>query len=761
MVLLCKLVNQLVLSPSSTDDSLTCSIFKLIVSKLPKKFDHAPIELSRNLTRIMVQTSSQETAILGSKFFAIIRWIIRITDDVVDWPNGYDDELLFLELCALDSLSQSSSDQLMTVAKKIGSSSTRGDHMHIAKLFMGIMGTKVDTSNDIEIIHFILSLYFGWSSTTPDWDRFRKVCLMVKSHRESSIHYITCLLIKSHALWLIKILAPDDELRDNVVDSLTMLLNPPQVKPSTTDNRYQIARLNFDAAAIDRSKSPSAVLVHASNVLHYLKWTSPTAIGKVDFSSPISLGYLSLMVSETPRQLFESMMHELEIRAPLLEQIYMILESVRMVATSFREIGYIPGELWVLEKGVEFCEKFDSRIVGKYKERFCIGRSDSQISYDSNRIPHVSFEYLSRISQFVEMQEKYKSGGGNHYEKFFRFMNVGMDNVVKCTRVIPCGVRIEFQLTSLGSLELSFWQGNFKVYHEPVFEKFSFALHVSPLLAELTSIMDANKSGIDGAVDGSDFWAERKRLDGLVFEFLKKLEKKIFPEIFSVFLGDDHDQHPIELVLAPVLIGLPIESVPILQNRTVIRMVDSLSSVSSPQTSRMTYILNPGADCPGTEKSILPYLKSWTHGYCGHVLSDSEFSSTVSGSKIFLFSGHGGGEKHWSGSSIQRLRVSEACGGTALLMGCSSAKPYGDYSAPFCTPFHYLIGGYRLVVGTLWDVLGREMDRMTVGIVQDINEGIVDYVGLAKSVTQNKMRAKLKSLSSASIVMYASSKFSQ
>jgi separase len=221
----------------------------------------------------------------------------------------------------------------------------------------------------------------------------------------------------------------------------------------------------------------------------------------------------------------------------------------------------------------------------------------------------------------------------------------------------------------------------------------------------------------------------------------------------------------IELVLVPVLIGLPIESVQCLRDKVVVRVIPQLVNggiLIQSQSPRMTYILNPSGDCPGTEKSILPLLDDWTRGYYGRVVSDSEFIETVGKSDLFLFSGHGGGEKYWSGTSIQRMRCA-SCSGISLLMGCSSAKPYGDYASPFCTPFHYLIGGCRLVVGTLWDVLGRELDRITVDIVNKISQDtmrVFDMVEMAKIFSHSRSKAKLGYLSSASIVMYVTDDWS-
>jgi separase len=165
-----------------------------------------------------------------------------------------------------------------------------------------------------------------------------------------------------------------------------------------------------------------------------------------------------------------------------------------------------------------------------------------------------------------------------------------------------------------------------------------------------------------------------------------------------------------------------------------------------------SYIINPSGDCVTTQSTILPILvaNNWT-GHSGTpTLCDKDFSNLLKISNVFLFSGHGGGEKHWSGSSVQRLFPSSH--GIALLMGCSSTKPYGDYDSCFATPFHYLIGGFRAVVGTLWDVLGRELDRMTVHIIQSLKSDNVRE--LVYILEEAKRLAKLSYLSSASVVVY-------
>ena len=60
-----------------------------------------------------------------------------------------------------------------------------------------------------------------------------------------------------------------------------------------------------------------------------------------------------------------------------------------------------------------------------------------------------------------------------------------------------------------------------------------------------------------------------------------------------------------------------------------------------------------------------------------------------------------------------KLRVKKVA--SSLLWGCSSGKlsVYGVHD-PFGTAINYLLGGAKFVVGNLWDVTDKDLDKISV-----------------------------------------------
>ncbi|KAK8050004.1 cell division-associated protein bimb [Apiospora phragmitis] len=106
-----------------------------------------------------------------------------------------------------------------------------------------------------------------------------------------------------------------------------------------------------------------------------------------------------------------------------------------------------------------------------------------------------------------------------------------------------------------------------------------------------------------------------------------------------------------------------------------------------------TYILNPGADLKNTQSVFgRPSVRPPTQ------LSD-----------LLLYFGHGSGAQYIRGRTIRKM---EKCRAVALLMGCSSASltAPGDFE-PHGPVWNYMLAGSPAVVGTLWDVTDRDIDR--------------------------------------------------
>ncbi|TFB02392.1 Separin [Trichoderma ghanense] len=124
-----------------------------------------------------------------------------------------------------------------------------------------------------------------------------------------------------------------------------------------------------------------------------------------------------------------------------------------------------------------------------------------------------------------------------------------------------------------------------------------------------------------------------------------------------------------------------------------------------------TYILNPSSDLTNTQaffQSAFLSLESWT-GITNKAPKESEFEKALSTSEIMVYFGHGSGAQYIRGKTIRRL---EKCRPATFLMGCSSAAltDAGEFEC-YGPVWNYMMAGCPAVVGTLWDVTDRDIDR--------------------------------------------------
>lgn len=133
-----------------------------------------------------------------------------------------------------------------------------------------------------------------------------------------------------------------------------------------------------------------------------------------------------------------------------------------------------------------------------------------------------------------------------------------------------------------------------------------------------------------------------------------------------------------------------------------------------------TYILNPSADLVNTQATFGPALASLPASWDnieGRAPTEAEFQTALTGADVLLYFGHGSGAQYIRGRTIRQL---ERCRAVALLMGCSSAslvhvgqfEPYGPLR-------DYMLAGSPAVVGTLWDVTDRDIDRFAAAVFED------------------------------------------
>lgn len=190
------------------------------------------------------------------------------------------------------------------------------------------------------------------------------------------------------------------------------------------------------------------------------------------------------------------------------------------------------------------------------------------------------------------------------------------------------------------------------------------------------------------------------------------------------------------LVLDRSLHAFPWESLPCMEGLAVSR-VPSLACLrrlileqrSGAEESRAghhvsgssgTYMLNPGSDLTNTltlfEKPLAGLGPTWTP-IVSRAPSEAEFEGALAGSDVLLYFGHGSGAQYMRGKTLRRM---EKCRAVALLMGCGSAglEGGGEFEC-YGTVWNYMLAGCPAVVGALWDVTDREVDRFAGEVFEE------------------------------------------
>ncbi|KAJ2523464.1 separin protein [Coemansia sp. RSA 2049] len=133
--------------------------------------------------------------------------------------------------------------------------------------------------------------------------------------------------------------------------------------------------------------------------------------------------------------------------------------------------------------------------------------------------------------------------------------------------------------------------------------------------------------------------------------------------------------------------------------------------------SRVFYVLNPEGDLHRTQENFEGFVcgqQGW-RGIVGRRPMNHECEYGLSANDIFVYFGHGGAEAYIQRTQVRGLR---RCA-VALLLGCSSGrlKPAGEYDA-LGTAMDYMIGGCPALVGNLWDVGDKDIDRFAASMLR-------------------------------------------
>ncbi|KAI0512660.1 peptidase family C50-domain-containing protein [Xylaria bambusicola] len=133
-----------------------------------------------------------------------------------------------------------------------------------------------------------------------------------------------------------------------------------------------------------------------------------------------------------------------------------------------------------------------------------------------------------------------------------------------------------------------------------------------------------------------------------------------------------------------------------------------------------TYILNPSTDLTNTQATFGRALSSLPPAWDSieaRAPTEAEFEAGLTNKDIMLYFGHGSGAQYIRGRTVRQL---EKCRAVALLMGCSSASltHVGQFE-PYGPVRDYMLSGSPAVVGTLWDVTDRDIDRFAGAVFEE------------------------------------------
>ncbi|XP_072703553.1 separin isoform X1 [Ciconia boyciana] len=164
------------------------------------------------------------------------------------------------------------------------------------------------------------------------------------------------------------------------------------------------------------------------------------------------------------------------------------------------------------------------------------------------------------------------------------------------------------------------------------------------------------------------------------------------------------------------------------------------------------YVLNPHSNLLGTEERFRGWFESepgWS-GVTGAVPSPAQMQAALVEHDLYIYAGHGAGARLLDGQTIARLD----CRAVTLLFGCSSAAlaVRGSLEGSGIV-LKYIMAGCPLVLGNLWDVTDRDIDRYAQALLQGWLRG-GSGAPLLAYVAQARQAPKLKYLIGAAPVVY-------
>jgi separase len=287
----------------------------------------------------------------------------------------------------------------------------------------------------------------------------------------------------------------------------------------------------------------------------------------------------------------------------------------------------------------------------------------------------------------------------------------------------------------------------------------------------------------------SDLWKMRKaELIECLIESRQRDDLKLSSQKTSETLSGISGNKYLLLLLDEDLHRFPVEALPCLRNRVVCRspciafVAAKLLELNQDgrdtdkiyvEPKHSSYIIDPECNLMATRDRMSDFLSGesskhatdWSH-LVGEIPSKDFFNENlVREESMFLFFGHGGGQAYFSRSDVENLVQpgKRSIKASIVLMGCSSGQLLSVNRKKLHVPRKvtllyepeglaqsYFTAGAPCVVGNLWDVTDREIDRFSIDMLSRFYSGR----DLAESLMRARSVCKMRFLNGHAPVYY-------
>ena len=189
-----------------------------------------------------------------------------------------------------------------------------------------------------------------------------------------------------------------------------------------------------------------------------------------------------------------------------------------------------------------------------------------------------------------------------------------------------------------------------------------------------------------------------------------------------------------------------------------------------------SYILDPESNLSGTKDRLAPFLDSIQNDYeyqWNNIVGENppidflENSLRVNDG-LLLYFGHGGGQQFCGRGKLESMaRHGRQVLSSVILMGCGSGRLESvntkHSKATTKMPIHYepegvamsyLLAGSPCVVGNLWDVTDRDIDRYSMQLLQSIYDDSGGIKSIAQCVADARQVCKMRYIVGCAPVCY-------